>query len=197
MKLKCKCKFLYDTVHIYGRSDKKYSLYMITFTFVALCGQAQNKIEEKKASVNSGSKESDGKVVNAPVHIKQSPYKAEDTQAKNEIPKPKSSNQSSKTPSDNSTAILASAYKPETKVTSLKTNKRKSRELKDLKGTSAIADEASKPKRNRIQTQPYQSPLPEIALLVKSLNKTPGSKAADDKLIVFYKYVFYFRDIIK
>jgi len=94
-----------------------------------------------------------------------------------------------KVSSDNVAATLTSTYKPEAKVTtSPKTTKRKSRELKDLKATSAvITDGASKPKRNRIQTQPYQSPLPEIALLVKNLNKTPGSKAADDKLIVFYK----------
>lgn len=59
--------------------------------------------------------------------------------------------------------------------------------MKDLKGMSATSDGASKPKRNRIQTQPYQSPLPEIALLVKNLNKPPPSKASDDKLIVFYK----------
>lgn len=94
-----------------------------------------------------------------------------------------------KVPNDNAAATLTSTHKPDAKVTtSPKTTKRKSRELKDLKATSAVvADGASKPKRNRIQTQPYQSPLPEIALLVKSLNKTPGSKAADDKLIVFYK----------
>lgn len=107
---------------------------------------------------------------------------------KNEISKSKPSNQGSKM-GDSPTAILTNTYKPETKsVVSLKMNKRKSRELKDLKGMSA--DEASKPKRNRVQTQPYQSPLPEIALFVKSLNKAPGSKTADDKLIVFYKYVY-------
>ncbi|KMQ97884.1 micronuclear linker histone polyprotein isoform x3 [Lasius niger] len=153
---------------------------------------AQNKVEEKKAPVNNGSKESDGKAVNTPVHIKQSPHKPEDVQAKNEVPKAKPTNQSLKVPNDNAAATLTSTHKPDAKVTtSPKTTKRKSRELKDLKATSAVvADGASKPKRNRIQTQPYQSPLPEIALLVKSLNKTPGSKAADDKLIVFYKNEF-------
>ncbi|XP_072767836.1 uncharacterized protein [Anoplolepis gracilipes] len=154
---------------------------------------AQNKVEEKKAPVNNGSKESDGKAVNTPVHIKQSPHKPEDVQVtKIEVPKAKPTNQSSKVPNDNAATALTSTYKPDAKVTtSPKTTKRKSRELKDLKvAPAALADGASKPKRNRIQTQPYQSPLPEIALLVKSLNKTPSSKAADDKLIVFYKNEF-------
>lgn len=108
---------------------------------------------------------------------------------KNEVPKAKPTNQNLKVSNDNVATTLTSTYKPDAKVTtSPKTTKRKSRELKDLKAASTIVtDGASKPKRNRIQTQPYQSPLPEIALLVKNLNKTPGSKAADDKLIVFYK----------
>lgn len=95
-----------------------------------------------------------------------------------------------KVSSDNvATTLTSTTYKPDAKVTtSPKTTKRKSRELKDLKVASAVVtDGASKPKRNRIQTQPYQSPLPEIALLVKNLNKAPASKAPDDKLIVFYK----------
>lgn len=155
---------------------------------IAICTSTQNKVEEKKIPVNNGSKESDGKSVNASVHIKQSPHKPEDTPAKNEVTKVKPTNQSSKISSDNA-ATLTSTYKPDAKVTtSSKTTKRKSRELKDLKVASAVVtDGASKPKRNRIQTQPYQSPLPEIALLVKNLNKTPGNKAADDKLIMFYK----------
>ncbi|KAL6433900.1 hypothetical protein ACFW04_005843 [Cataglyphis niger] len=157
----------------------------------SLSTPAQNKVEEKKAPVNNGSKESDGKAVNTSVHIKQSPHKPEDVQAKNEVPKAKPTNQSLKVPNDNAAATLTSTYKPDAKVTtSPKTTKRKSRELKDLKVSAAAADGASKPKRNRIQTQPYQSPLPEIALLVKSLNKTPSSKTADDKLIVFYKNEF-------
>ncbi|XP_050455186.1 uncharacterized protein LOC126853452 [Cataglyphis hispanica] len=157
----------------------------------SLSTPAQNKVEEKKAPVNNGSKESDGKAINTPVHIKQSPHKPEDVQAKNEVPKAKPTNQSLKVPNDNAAATLTSTYKPDAKVTtSPKTTKRKSRELKDLKVSAAAADGASKPKRNRIQTQPYQSPLPEIALLVKSLNKTPSSKTADEKLIVFYKNEF-------
>ncbi|XP_018044640.1 PREDICTED: uncharacterized protein LOC108684697 [Atta colombica] len=156
-----------------------------------ICTPAQNKVEEKKVPVNNGSKESDGKAVNTSVHIKQSPHKPEDTQTKNDVPKAKPINQSLKVSSDNAAATLTSTYKPDAKVTtSPKTTKRKSRELKDLKVATVVTDGASKPKRNRIQTQPYQSPLPEIALLVKNLNKTPGSKAPDDKLIVFYKNEF-------
>lgn len=157
-----------------------------------ICTPTQNKVEEKKIPVNNGSKESDGKAVNTSVHIKQSPHKPEDTQPKNEVPKAKPTNQNLKVSNDNAATTLTSTYKPDAKVTtSPKTTKRKSRELKDLKAASTVVtDGASKPKRNRIQTQPYQSPLPEIALLVKNLNKTPGSKAADDKLIVFYKNEF-------
>lgn len=170
------------------RKGPNLCLHVITFVFIALSTSAQNKVEEKKAPVNNGSKESEGKTVNTPVHIKQSPHKPEDVQAKNEVPKAKPTNQSLKVPNDSTAATLTSTYKPDTKVTtSPKTTKRKSKELKDLKASAVVVDGASKPKRNRIQTQPYQSPLPEIALLVKSLNKTPGSKAADDKLIVFYK----------
>lgn len=170
--------------------------FAIIFILIAICtpAPAQNKVEEKKIPVNNGSKESDGKAVNTSVHIKQSPHKPEDTQiqAKIEVPKAKPVNQSLKVSSDNvATTLTSTTYKPDAKVTtSPKTTKRKSRELKDLKVASAVVtDGASKPKRNRIQTQPYQSPLPEIALLVKNLNKTtPGpSKAPDDKLIVFYK----------
>lgn len=46
-----------------------------------------------------------------------------------------------------------------------------------------------KSKRTRIRTQPYQSPLPEIEIITKISSSTPRSKANDDKLIVFYKYV--------
>lgn len=164
-------------------------LFAIIFILIAMCTPAQSKVEEKKIPVNNGSKESDGKTVNTSVHIKQSPHKPEDIQTKNEVPKAKPTNQNLKVSSDNAATTLTSTYKPDAKVTtSPKTTKRKSRELKDLKVTSTIVtDGTSKPKRNRTQTQPYQSPLPELALLVKNFNKTPGSKAADDKLIVFYK----------
>ncbi|KAG7210703.1 hypothetical protein KM043_012204 [Ampulex compressa] len=159
--------------------------------FPALCPQAQNKLDEKKIAVNNGSKEADGVPINTPIQTKLVLHKADEGQAKNELQKPKPVSQSSKLASDNSTPLLTTPPKLESKVTgSPKANKRKSRELKDLKGSSGTPDGASKPKRNRIQTQPYQSPLPEIALLVKSLNKPPASKAADDKLIVFYKNEF-------
>lgn len=160
--------------------------------FTALCTPPQNKVEEKKTTppVNNGSKESDSKAVTTPVYTKQSPHKPEESPVKNEVPKAKPANQNTKASSDNTAATLTSTHKPDAKVTtSPKTIKRKPRELKDLKASAVVTDGASKPKRNRIQTQPYQSPLPEkdLAFLVKSLNKSPGTKAADDKLIVFYK----------
>lgn len=47
-------------------------------------------------------------------------------------------------------------------------------------------DSDRKSKRQRTLTQPYQSPLPELALISK-LSSTPTPKPADEKLIVFYK----------
>lgn len=156
---------------------------------LALCPQLQNKVEEKKTSVNNGSKESDGMPINTALQTKLSSHKPEDGSAKADSQKSKVTSQNTKFAADSSVmSQISNPPKVETKVAgSPKANKRKSRELKDLKGTSAASDGASKPKRNRIQTQPYQSPLPEIALLVKNLNKPLPSKASDDKLIVFYK----------
>lgn len=164
----------------------------INLDFPALCPQLQNKVEEKKTSVNNGSKESDGIPINTTLQTKLSSHKSEDGSVKPDSQKAKTITQSTKLTSDSSALPQTNnPPKAELKVTgSPKANKRKSRELKDLKGTSATSDGASKPKRNRIQTQPYQSPLPEIALLVKNLNKPPPSKASDDKLIVFYKNEF-------
>ncbi|KAK1125879.1 hypothetical protein K0M31_005415 [Melipona bicolor] len=164
----------------------------INLDFPALCPQLQNKVEEKKTSVNNGSKESDGIPINTTLQTKLSSHKSEDGSVKPDSQKAKTITQSTKLTSDSSALPQTNnPPKAESKVTgSPKVNKRKSRELKDLKGTSATSDGASKPKRNRIQTQPYQSPLPEIALLVKNLNKPPPSKASDDKLIVFYKNEF-------
>ncbi|XP_033190164.2 uncharacterized protein LOC117156861 [Bombus vancouverensis nearcticus] len=164
----------------------------INLDFPALCPQLQNKVEEKKTPVNNGSKESDGIPINTNLQTKLSSHKSEDGPVKSDSQKSKTTTQSTKLVADNSALPQTNnPPKVETKVTgSPKTNKRKSRELKDLRGTSANSDGASKPKRNRIQTQPYQSPLPEIALLVKNLNKPPPSKASDDKLIVFYKNEF-------
>lgn len=168
-----------------------FCIYICTYIYVtlALCPQLQTKVEEKKTPVNNGSKESDGVPVSAPVKKEVTTHKPEDVSAKPDNQKIKATTQSIKVAVDNSSTLQASnPPKVETKVTgSPKTNKRKSRELKDLKGLQATSDGASKPKRNRIQTQPYQSPLPEIALIVKNLNKPPPSKASDDKLIVFYK----------
>ncbi|XP_043265008.1 uncharacterized protein LOC122404821 [Colletes gigas] len=161
--------------------------------FPALCPQLQNKVEEKKPSINNSSKEPDGTPINTALQTKLSSHKSEDVSVvKADSQKSKATSQNTKFAADSSAMSQTSnPPKVETKVTgSPKANKRKSRELKDLKGVSAASDGASKPKRNRIQTQPYQSPLPEIALIVKNLNKPPPSKAIDDKLIVFYKNEF-------
>ncbi|XP_076647590.1 uncharacterized protein LOC143356085 [Halictus rubicundus] len=160
--------------------------------FPALCPPLPNKVEEKKASVNNGSKESDGMPVSAPVKKEISVHKPDDAPTKPDNQKTKAMAQNLKVTADNSATVQSNnPPKVETKVTgSPKANKRKSRELKDLKGSQVSSDGASKPKRNRTQTQPYQSPLPEIALIVKNLNKLPPSKAPDDKLIVFYKNEF-------
>ena len=164
----------------------------ISLDFPALCPQLQNKVEEKKIPVNNGSKESDGMPVNTTLQAKLSSHKSEEVSAKVESQKSKTASQNVKLAADSSAPSQTSGPpKVEAKIAgSPKASKRKSRELKDLKGTPSASDGASKPKRNRIQTQPYQSPLPEIALLVKHMNKPPPSKAADDKLIVFYKNEF-------
>lgn len=46
-----------------------------------------------------------------------------------------------------------------------------------------------KSKRVRLPTQPYQSPIPELNIIAKisKSTKPTTTKAADDKLIVFYK----------
>lgn len=48
---------------------------------------------------------------------------------------------------------------------------------------------SGKTKRQRIRTQPYQSPLPEIEMFTK-ISSTPKGKGVDDKLIYFYKNEF-------
>jgi hypothetical protein len=57
--------------------------------------------------------------------------------------------------------------------------------------TSASEHDDRKSKRVRTQTQPYQSPLPELTYItkLKTLLKSPDEKikSPDDKLIVFYK----------
>lgn len=61
----------------------------------------------------------------------------------------------------------------------------------DVKPASSVQKSptlAGKSRRNRIQTQPYQSPLPELEIITKmTISSTPKGKAADDKLIIFYK----------
>lgn len=155
------------------------------------------KTEEKKIPVNNGTKEADNSSSSTLTSIqnKVSPaQKLDDTQ-----PKVDASGSVKKLPTTPTKATANETSSPTTTMTKaeqkinspVRTPKRKSRELKDLK--SPAAESGSKPKRNRVQTQPYQSPLPEIALIVKqTLNKTPANKNPDDKLIVFYKYVFIY-----
>lgn len=95
--------------------------------------------------------------------------------------------QDSVTTSSAATTTPPKAEAPQKTAVSSRGAKRKPRELKDLKGNATAAqDSASKSKRNRVQVQPYQIPLPEIAMIVKTLSK-PVPKSTDDKLIVFYK----------
>lgn len=84
--------------------------------------------------------------------------------------------------------VTSTPPKAEPKVTiSPRTNKRKLKETSE--GRAQGLDNSSKSKRRRRRTEPFQSPLPELAIIVKNLSKPSASKAQDDKLIVFYKYV--------
>lgn len=60
-----------------------------------------------------------------------------------------------------------------------------------LEGSDTEVSEESpqKSKRARVKTQPYQSPLPEFALITKLSASMAKSKTSDDKLIIFYKLV--------
>ncbi|XP_069702520.1 uncharacterized protein [Periplaneta americana] len=81
------------------------------------------------------------------------------------------------------------AVKPEFKVATPPRNSKRKREVKpsaEVAKTPASEQDDRKSKRVRTQTQPYQSPLPEIYITkFKTLMKSP-----DDKLIVFYKNEF-------
>ena len=162
-------------------------IFNIPLIFLAVSTPAQSKPEEKKSPVNNGSKELEAKTA-APTSTlsKTAPsQKVEETPPKSEAQKPKPQTSITKSAVE---STATTAPKLETKVASTsRATKRKPRELKDLKG--AAAGGGPKPKRNRIKTQPYQSPLPEIAMIVKTLNKPVSTKAPDDKLIVFYKCV--------
>lgn len=67
----------------------------------------------------------------------------------------------------------------------VKTNNKKS--LLDESDTEVDGETPQKSKRARVQTQPYQSPLPEFALITKLSASMAKTKASDDKLIIFYK----------
>ncbi|XP_034951919.1 uncharacterized protein [Chelonus insularis] len=148
----------------------------------------QPKVEEKKIPVNNGTKELDASPdTSTAVSPQPKPsQKTEESLDKTDAVQKVKATTPTKPSNDNSPT---STVKSEPKSSSpVRAPKRKSRELKDLKG--ATGEGGSKPKRNRVQTQPYQSPLPEIALIVKTLNKAPTTKNPDDKLIVFYKNEF-------
>lgn len=145
------------------------------------------KVEEKKTSLSNGSKEHEEiSSSNTPVQTKTSVEEVESSPQ----PSTPATPQTSKTPAE-IPAVTHSPPKTDLQVeTPRRSHKRKSRELKDLNSSALASNAHGKPKRNRVRTQPYQSPLPELALIVKTLNKSPSSKAADDKLIVFYKNEF-------
>lgn len=166
---------------------------MENFILITAAVSTAPKAEEKKILVNNGTKEADNCPTLVTVQNKVSPQKTEDTLAKVDAAGTKKvpTTPTKTAAASESSSPATTMTKAEQKLNSpVRAPKRKSRELKDLKSPSA--EGGSKPKRNRVQTQPYQSPLPEIALIVKqTLNKTPANKNPDDKLIVFYKYVFY------
>lgn len=174
---------------------------MLFFFEITVVGASpQSKIDEKKSPINNGSKETEvaaaGAATTTTVTPGSSPsktvptQKTEESPAKSETQKPKVPSPVAKPSATEST--VTTSPKLETKVASTtRATKRKPKELKDLKSATASGSGGGgpKPKRNRIKTQPYQSPLPEIAMIVKTLNKPVSTKAPDDKLIVFYKLV--------
>ncbi|KAG5865344.1 hypothetical protein JTB14_014370 [Gonioctena quinquepunctata] len=60
----------------------------------------------------------------------------------------------------------------------------------ELKTPVQKSPNSGKNKRQRIMTQHYQSPLPEIEIITKISSSTPRNKNVDDKLIYFYKNEF-------
>lgn len=145
------------------------------------------KVEEKKTSLSNGSKEHEEGISsssNTPVQTKATIEDTESSQRPSNPVVP----QSSKTTPEISPSVIHSPAKTDSQAeTPRRSQKRKIREVKDINSSALSLEAHEKPKRNRVRTQPYQSPLPELALIVKTLNKSPSSKAADDKLIVFYK----------
>ncbi|CAG9837542.1 unnamed protein product [Diabrotica balteata] len=75
-----------------------------------------------------------------------------------------------------------------------KTPARKTKAVKQEAKTETKTPQKSpatgKTKRQRMMTQHYQSPLPEIEIITKISSSTPRSKNNDDKLIYFYKNEF-------
>ncbi|XP_033227471.1 intracellular protein transport protein USO1-like [Belonocnema kinseyi] len=145
----------------------------------------QSKPDEKKLSVNNGSKDTEAAPASSPNKLITASQKVDES-PKSDAPKAKAQATAAKPVAESATTV---SPKSEAKVTSsARATKRKPKEPKDVKG--AAGGGGPKPKRNRIKTQPYQSPLPEIAMIVKTLSKPVSTKAPDDKLIVFYKNEF-------
>lgn len=148
----------------------------------------QSKVEEKRPSLNNGGKESEEH--DSQSKSPQTP-KSEDSTPKVESPqKPKTPVQASPAKSEANSSAQTTPTKGEAKPT--KAWKRKPKESGESKGQDSF-----EPKRRRRRTEPFQSPLPEIAMIVKTLSKPSVAKANDDKLIVFYKYVCLYSTIVE
>ncbi|PSN40907.1 hypothetical protein C0J52_12457 [Blattella germanica] len=100
------------------------------------------------------------------------------------------------------TKTRTEAPKPEFKVATPPRNSKRKREVKppaeastpaDKTPASSEQDDRKSSKRVRQQTQPYQSPLPELTYIAKFktlMKSSDDKKSPDDKLIVFYKNEF-------
>ncbi|XP_066138380.1 nucleolar protein dao-5-like isoform X2 [Euwallacea fornicatus] len=92
------------------------------------------------------------------------------------------------TPKDDTTTNKKETPEPKTptKSSSRKTKSAQDAERPVLISTPSTSSAAAK--RQRVRTQHYQSPLPEVELVSKISTSTP--KSGDDRLIVFYKNEF-------
>nr|XP_023012273.1 zonadhesin-like [Leptinotarsa decemlineata]XP_023012274.1 zonadhesin-like [Leptinotarsa decemlineata]XP_023012275.1 zonadhesin-like [Leptinotarsa decemlineata] len=96
--------------------------------------------------------------------------------------------ESEKQTSKNETVPIKLATIPKTPVRKSKPSKPESKV--ELKTPVQKSPSSGKTKRQRIRTQHYQSPLPEIEIIAKISSSTPKNKNMDDKLIYFYKNEF-------
>ncbi|CAO1392386.1 unnamed protein product [Diamesa serratosioi] len=94
------------------------------------------------------------------------------------------------------TTPKASNAKKATATTPVSTNKvspKTAMPVTPVGNSSTTSTTTPKSKRVRTKTQPYQSPLPELALITKlstQLTNPSASKNGDDKLTIFYKHEF-------